>query len=226
MTEFISLLGKISGRVGNVVFVQRGNTTYVKKRPEKRSTPYSKKEIAHLRKFGFACKLAAKIGETGELKYFWKPERWNNRSSCNRIFKENFSKINQDTLEGYITLGPSFGFNISGYKGKITETGFEIKCEPLQKGGGDYGATAKYVMGGGVIVLKNPTNKKQPEYSIISFRSEKMLFNPGKSISIEIEIQGADAGLFKDYADKKVYISVITLDKNETPIKYSYTMKL
>jgi hypothetical protein len=53
-----------------------------------------------------------------------------------------------------------------------------------------------------------------------------MLFNPGKSISIVIEIKGADAGLFKDYADKKVYISVITLDKNETPIKYSYTMKL
>lgn len=226
MTEFISLLGKISGRVGDVVFVQRGNTTYVKKRPAKRSTPYSEKEAAHLRKFGFACKLAAKISETGELKYFWKPERWNNRSSCNRIFKENFSRINQDSLEGYITLVPSFGFNISEYKGKITETGFEIKCKLLQKGGDDYGATAKYVIGGGVIVLKNPRNKKQPEYSIISFRSEKMLFNPGKQISLEIEIKGSDANLFKGYADKKVYISVITLDKNETPIKYSNTMQL
>ena len=47
MTEFISLLGKISGRVGDVVFVQRGNTTYVKKRPEKRSTPYSKKAVSY-----------------------------------------------------------------------------------------------------------------------------------------------------------------------------------
>jgi hypothetical protein len=226
MTEFISLLGKISGRVGDVVFVQRGNTTFVKKRPGKRSTPYSKKEIAHHRKFGFLCKLAGKICEIGELKYFWKPERWSGRSSSNRIAKENYRRISADTLEGIITLCPQFGFNVSGYKGKITKTGFEIYCEPLLNGGGDYGAAAKYVMGGGVIVLKNPIKKKQPEYRIISFRSEKMIFNPGKEISIEIEIKGADASLFKSYADKKVYISVITLDKNETPIKYSYTMEL
>ena len=125
MSELISLLGKISGRVGNVVFVQRGNTTFIKKRPGKRSTPYSEKEIAHHRKFGFLCKLAGKVCETGELKYFWKPERWSCRSSYNRIAKENYGRISADTLEGSITLCPQFGFNVSGYKGKITETGFE-----------------------------------------------------------------------------------------------------
>ncbi|MDR3665542.1 MAG: hypothetical protein P4L35_01745 [Ignavibacteriaceae bacterium] len=226
MSELISLLGKISGRVGDLVFVQRGNTTFIKKRPGKRSTPYTAKELAHHRRFGFICKLASKIGEIKELKYFWKPERWSNRSSCNKICKENFKFINNETLEGPIQVVPQFGFNIGGYKGKITKTGFEIEYEPLEKGRNDFGKTTKYIIGGGVIVLKKPTHKKYPEYSIISFKSDKILFDPRKTIKIAIEIKDGDDSLLKEYTDKKVYISLITLDRKETPINYSSTINL
>jgi len=223
MSEFNSLLGRLSGKIGDVVFYQRGGTTFVKRRPSKRSTPYTELEKKQHSKFGFACKLSSKIGSIGEIKHFWKPERQNGRSSCNKIFKENYRLINKDTLEANIKLTPDYGFSQGEYAGKINKDGLQIEFAPAENPRENYGANLKFVMAAGVIILKSPREKKRPAYEIISFRTEKTASDLAMPIRFRISIEGLDLKFFKGYKERKAYFTIITLDKAGTPIKYSKT---
>jgi hypothetical protein len=223
MAEVIGLFNRISGRVGNVIYVRRGGKTFIKKLPIKRTTPYSKLELEHHSRFGFTCKIASRICQTQELKHFWNEVKKGNQSSHNRIFKENFRLVDPKDLTGFVRLTPDFGFNLDEPMLLTGKSGISLDCKPIKEQSSDFYKKIKYIMAAGIVILRRPRSKSRDNYEIMSFKSEKITFGVHSLISIQIPLGGAELKSYKGYSLKTAYAVLVALDEKGNPFSYSGT---
>jgi hypothetical protein len=215
----------ISGKVGQVVFVTKGSSTYGRRLPRKRESPYSEEELAKQARFALTGRIASRICQIEELKHFWKPIRSQNRSSYNRIFKANHKQFDIKKFKGFVFLSSEWGFNLNEHSIKICKPGLQIACDPLINSDVDYKRKAKYIIAAGIIILKSPIKENYPEYQIISFKSEKILFSRDSFIDMKIVFKGEELKIWNGYAVKKAFATLITIDDLGNPLRNSQILK-
>jgi hypothetical protein len=221
MKEAQGIFMGISGKVGNVVFVQRGKKTYVRSLPSKRKSAYTKEERVKQSYFGLASRIASRICQIEEIKHFWKPIVAQNRSSYNRIFKANFNQFDIKNFKGYISLSSEMGFNLNKPSLKMSKTELQIECGQLMKSDIDYNNKVKYFIVAGIIILRGPTQKGLPAYEIMSFKSEKMLISPDSLVDVKIVFSGDDLKNWNGYLLRKAFATLITSDGLGKPLRNS-----
>ncbi|MFA7361779.1 MAG: hypothetical protein WC139_12160 [Candidatus Kapaibacterium sp.] len=84
---------RISGKVGDLVFFNRGNKSFVR-RAAKSHIDLSPKGIARREKFGMSIKLAKGIYSVPELKALWEKNKIGKGTAFNTIQKENYHLVN------------------------------------------------------------------------------------------------------------------------------------
>lgn len=226
MRQVLGLFSGISGKVGNVVFVQRGKTTFVRSLPSKRKSAFTQEELVKQSKFGLASRIAGCICQVEEIKHFWKPDRSRNRTSYNQIFKTNHNQFDMENFSGFVFLSPDGRvFPESESSLKICESGIEISSKGLKGYKVNYKNKPKYIIATGIIILKKEVNRVKCKYDIMSFRSEKILFNSDSPIKIEIAIKGADLKRWSSYPLKKAFGTLITIDELGNPLSNSQILK-
>jgi hypothetical protein len=225
MAQMAGLFQGITGRVGEIVYYQRGGKTFIRRRPRKRGNPPSEQEKARQAQFAITGRIAREISMIDELKYFWKPIRSKNQTNYNLIVKANYNKIDTENLKGSIILSPDFGFSLTKKSISIGNSEILMTCDPLITSGINYyERKAKYIVAAGVILMKNPQKEDLPGYDIISFRSKRNLFSINSKIRIVVPMGGVFNDIFRKYSIKKVFTVFIVLDKEGIPIKHSTTM--
>jgi hypothetical protein len=216
------LFGGLSGKIGNVVFVQRGKTTFIRSVPSKRKSGYSKKELVIQSKFGVTSRIAGQMCLVEELKHFWKQDKSRNRTSFNQMFRGNINHFDIEKFSGYINLIPDFGFNLrEELTLSIGKSGIEIESAPLNCSYSFDKVKAKYIIAAGVIILKKKSSAVKCKYDVMAFRSDKILFDPDSSIKLKIVFSGERLKNWSSYPLKKVFGTFITLSDQEAPIRYS-----
>jgi hypothetical protein len=215
----------ISGKVGQVVFVTKGGSTYARRLPRKRESPFSDEELAKQARFALTGRIASRICQVEELKHFWKPIRAQNISSYNRIFKANHNQFDIKKFKGFIYLSSEWGFNLNEHSLKIRKPGLHIACDPLTDYDFNCKNKVKYIIAAGIIILKSPIKENYPEYQIISFKSEKVLFSRDSFIDMKIELKGTELKIWNGYAVKKAFATFITIDDLGNPLRNSQILK-
>ncbi|MDR3667466.1 MAG: hypothetical protein P4L35_11545 [Ignavibacteriaceae bacterium] len=217
------IFGMVSGKVGDVVYRRRFGKTIACALPSKRTTPLSEREIALRTKFAFAGKIAKTINSIEILKHFWKPNKSEQGTSCNKIFKNNYRMIEVKDLSGEISVVPMYGFNLNNPSITIGETNILIECQSLRGCILKDKKRNKYITAAGIIVLRNPIVESRALYEIIPFKSEMQILNMKNNQSFNFQFTGAQLTLFQSYAVKKAYAAFITTDEKDNPIKHSVT---
>lgn len=85
--------GRISGKVGDLVFFNRGNKSFVR-RAAKSHIDLSPNGMARREKFGMSIKLAKGIYSVPELKELWEKNKIGKGTAFNTIQKENYHNVN------------------------------------------------------------------------------------------------------------------------------------
>ena len=215
--------GSVSGRVGDVIYRNRGGKTIVSALPTQRTSPRSEYEIALQTKFALAGKIARGINSIAILKYFWKPTAYNGNSSCNVIFKNIYRLIDMKDLISSIMIMPMGGFNLEGASIKTGRTNLLIECDSMTTNPEFNKKSEKYISAAGVILLKNPSDEMLPIHYVIPFKTLKQFLYPNKELIIDLDFAGGTLQLFQSYAIKKVSAVFVTMDEGENPIRYSTT---
>jgi hypothetical protein len=223
MARVTGFLESMSGKIGNIVIVHRGNKTFIQRRPGKREKKPTPEQVRVMDIFSLAGKIARSICSIDELKYFWPYTRWNNRSSYVRLFKANYNQLDIEDLSGGITLTDLFGFDLIEPSINIGEDGITLEAGISRYTGLDNNKELKDIIAAGVIILKSPSEEWMPKYDLLAFKSEKKLFKTEKRITFPCLFKGEDLGKFTSYSIKKAFMVLITLDKDGNPLLYSRT---
>jgi hypothetical protein len=222
---FVSgIFDTISGRVGDIVYRHKNGKTIAARRPTKRSTAPSLIEIAQQTRFGIMGKIAGTINSMEVLKYFWKGVTERNHSAYNKIFKENYRRLNIENLTGFILIVPMGGFNLTEGSLKLNESDIVIQCKELGKHSEFNLKKEKYVIVAGIIILKNPKIEDIPLYNVLPFKTKKNLLYPEEYLSLSIELRGSELCLFESYSIKTVTAVFITLDEEGKPVQHSTSL--
>jgi len=102
-----TILGDITGKVGNFVFRVKGKKSYLYERPKKVRVSQKQEAKEARSKFTPLSKFASFINSIPELKYFWKKTDIVASSAYHKISKENYAAFlyNRPTVNNRITTG-------------------------------------------------------------------------------------------------------------------------
>jgi hypothetical protein len=103
-------MGRISGRVGNIVFRTRYGKTYISARPCSYNSPKTKEATGRRLRFKTTGKLASCINRDEMLKRIW-TQKGLNMTGYNAIFKNLYDYVSNDGV-GEINIFPDYGFDI------------------------------------------------------------------------------------------------------------------
>jgi hypothetical protein len=215
------LYGKVSGKVGDVIYRNRGGNTIVCALPRERMSPRTELELEQQSIFALTGKIARVINSEKMLKHFWKPDKQKSQSRYNVIFKNNYRMLDIKDLSGKIIIVPAGGFNLEEPSVKGGKGNLLIECQPLESNAKFNTKVEKFVSAVGIIVLKNPTAEWMPLYEIMTFRSEKQILNPKKPLTLDVEFAGGRLKMFESFSLKKISAVFITTDNDGNPVQNS-----
>jgi len=161
MGTFHSVLGELSGTLGNYVYRRRNGKVIVCARP-KRRTPLSEEAKQRNNLFGLITKISSAIYKNPYLKKLWPKQ-----GGFNQLVKVNYKGTDPYSQNYYPVILPGPGFKVPDKKINFLEKGIRIS-------GGSIGlykveeSTEKWIAAAGVIILKDPLDITDPEIMTIS----------------------------------------------------------
>jgi hypothetical protein len=166
-------------------------------------------------------KLSSKIYSIGIIKKLWSPAVKNQSRIYQRIWTENYHTSNCDNLDIPAKLAPAANFIISNTSFLFEEKSFRLKTDPLATASGINLVKEKFILAFGVIVLKEPVPPAISPLEIIPFKGKNEILDLSSELNINIELPSPKDLIYMHYQFRKCYLILITLDKNENPVRSS-----
>ena len=222
-----TILGDVTGKVGNIVFRVKGKKAYAYASPQKVKVSQTKEAKEARSKFTPLSKFASYINSIPELKYFWKISDIKASSTYHKISKYNYSFFlhNRPTNKNEITPGWE---NTSG-RDPVRRTcldrsgiGIEAKYEkgwfiPLDE--------EEFISALAIICFYSPIKRWGKYFILDKLEKDKIeveFVNP-----FEFQIPFTDTALnnYYSYRNSILYLTFITRDINGNPIRFSQNYK-
>jgi hypothetical protein len=221
MARFISSIGQITGKLGDVVFRTRGNKTFISKAPEHIKTASDPFTKLRRKKFAWVGKFASAVNSFPLLKALWNSQPSRIHSSFNQIFKQVFKTYPCADYSGPVAFTPDNSFSLKSRSVTFGKSSIFAEVAPLGVNLGIDPAKELSIVAAGVIVFSDPENQSFPEEFFLPVQSGKLpvsLFAPSVFI---IPLTGRDLSIYDTYRTKKIYLTLITLDASGSPVHHS-----
>jgi hypothetical protein len=220
-----SVLGKVSGALGDITFRQRNGLNYVATRPSNFTPPSDADSVARRDRFAFACKLAANIISIPNLKILWGAEAVDGKSVYNTIIGTNYRFISADSITDMTYLSPGIGFLVKPSHSEIKAEGVNLVLDPIGSNAEIDIALEKSVQLTGIISLSDPIDNTVDDFALIPLASAELQLSVDTSQTFSIAFSTQESQLFQKFRISKVMFALITIDVNGSPVHYSSTFK-
>jgi hypothetical protein len=214
-------LGNVSGFIGPVVYKIRGTTQYIASRPESFIPGTDPASVFRRDQIAYIGKLSSKIYSIGIIKNLWKPKVKNHSYIYQKISADNYHAANCNDLNKPPKLSPTQDFIISNPTFLFEKKSFLFKSDPIGSSTAINPAKEKFILSVGVIVLKDPKSPASPPMEVIAFKGKNEILDLNSALNINIAITYPEDIKYVHYKFRKCYLILITLDKNENPVKTS-----
>jgi hypothetical protein len=222
-----TILGNVTGKVGNIVFRVKGKKSYAYAKPQKVKVSQKQEAKEARSKFTPLSKFGSFINSIPELKYFWKKADIAAGSAYHKISKENYKAFlpTRPTVNNFITPG------FRGFCG-----GDPVTISNIDKSGIRIEAFLKM----NEYILR-PEETSITALAVICFYSPIKrwgnYFNLDKIIFDNAEIQIDELfeirlpfteelqNKYYSYRNSILYFTFITKDKNGRPIRFTMNHK-
>ncbi len=226
-----SVIGKLRGAVGDVVFRQRNGKVFVSRKPQSFIPGTDKDSVERRLKFAFSSKLSSAIYSLPDLASLWRQAAPHGRSVYHFIVQTNIALVDPYAVTECTTITPPQTSSWAGSGFAIDCTSFAISPDAITVEFATLGNSTGIDLGreqnaklACVLCLTNPIDKSLPEYQFISCVSEPKQIVLGDPLVFSIPLTGTDTAKVRSYEDKKLLCAMITLDAEYKPVRYSGTV--
>lgn len=215
-------LGEIQGKIGDVVFKQRGSTNYISFKPRKYLQSNSTAREIAKNKFKHAAKFSSAVNSIPELKYFWMNSNKNGASAYQKINKSALKTFSEGHSVNWLKMTPENGFGVIVSTYSLNKEQYDIRLEPLTERSGintDIETNIK------LITVFNPydSSANLSEYEYFSNCSSNQIIDLNTPVEISITLSTAQTNLISMYSKCRVYNTLITLNNENVLINYANT---
>jgi hypothetical protein len=218
-----TILGDVTGKVGNIVFRVKGKKAYAYSSPQKVKVSQKKEAKEARNKFTPLSRFASYINSIPDLKYFWTQANIEASSAYHKISKLNYKYLlhNRPTIENVIT--PRW-YNTCGNhpvrNSFLDRSGIRIEAK-YEKGSFIPFEEEEFISAMAIICFYNPI-KRWGKYFIldqmVKDNIEVEFVDP-----FEFKIPFTDTSLsnYYSYRNSILYLTLITRDINGNPLRFS-----
>jgi hypothetical protein len=209
------ILGKVSGKLGDIVFRKMNGKTVVSIRPRNYKPTKSEKARKTRSKFGLIVSFAKYINSIPYLKEVWLRANIPGSNSYQKIIKHN-SKVGQEstlTIKNIITP-KGFPITVEGLSVKNNKISLTLNFHNIE--------VAPYEVHL-IIYFYEPVNENEKQNIFDSMimnipsNSEKNLYH------LEMELDNKQISLFEKYSKQILYIAVVTNAPDKNTVFWSST---
>jgi|ERR1035437_2092374 hypothetical protein len=218
-----TILGDVTGKVGNIVFRVKGKKSYIYASPKKVKVSQKQEAKEARSKFTPLSKFASFINSIAELKYFWTHSDIKASSTYHKISKENYSAFlyNRPTVNNRIT---------TGYKGCMG--GDPITLSNIDKSGIRIVAFLRMeefipleeeteVTAMAVICFYNPIKRWSKYFILDTLIKDNIEIQIDELFEIRLPFTEELLNNYYSFHNSILYFTFITKDKNGQPIRFT-----
>lgn len=219
-----SVLGNLSGKLGNLSARTRNGKTYLAARPGPRTDVPTAAALAVRQKFAVAVALSKTIDALSALKKVWDKVKSPGASAFNTIFQENYGLADTDrpTDQNIITPG---GFDISMQNPLVDATGITGDIDALDTKA-DFSAEEVDLDIAAVVCYYNPTDPEDEPYKLINLSKTEAGFDYTQAYSLDLAYNVNQQNVASKYENSILYLAVASKDADGKVVQNSATLTI
>ena len=219
-----TVLGRPSGRVGDIVFRQMAGNSYMSARPSEYPKSNDPAVLARRANFSLLTKFGSAVNSIEGLKGFWKDYAPTGLSPYNLMCRTNHPFVADGVIDDRARIVPVLGFEASASSLELTRAQLSVVIEALGSESGINEVVETDICLAAVVHFSNPddaTNAPNEMIALLSASQAIDLLNP---LTFDINLDNVEGQIFDAYQDYKVFAAVYTLDADDEPVHFSNTI--
>jgi hypothetical protein len=226
MAEVIkTVIGFLSGALGNMVFKERLGKHSVSMRPHSFTAGTDEKAVKRRTRFGLTGQFAAAVNINQYLKRFWDIATPPTMTPINGIFRYNYKHISDSDVSNTVSLVPTVGFSVSEVSIALTRTHCTVVLNPIGNLADINPSIEQFVQMAVVIHCSNPVDPKFELHHFIPLKSGNVNLSLSTEMTFDIPLNDYQTQYFDRYTDHKGFFAFVTLDTDQKGIRYSNTLQ-
>lgn len=218
-------LGNLSGKIGDVVFKQRGGKTFIAKAPKRKSNYVSPETKKRRDKFAVVGQIAKVINSVPQLKEIWGYSCKKNNSPYNKIFKNIYTKIHEDDFTKFGGIIPDWGENLLNCRFIPLIPKIIIELIGPADAGKEFTDQEVFIRIAGIVVLTEPRSVGDKPIQIIGINSGIDALSMEFPREINYGFGGSELQMIVEYTKREYYLHLLTLDESGKVVRYSEQIK-
>lgn len=203
--------GRISGRIGDFVFYNRGNKSFVR-RAGIRKIDMSPGGIARREKFAMCVKLAKCINRIPEVKALWDKLKVKSGTAFQVISKHNYHRTNgRDIFDVPEIIPDAVTFNKSSETASIISDTIRFKLNPDEISGISRKDLKENTIIAGVLLMLDHIYYSKEPYKFVNVKGS--IVKSGKSYYAEINLYQSIVRCIKEHLTTRLYFGLVCGDK-------------
>jgi hypothetical protein len=221
---FKSVIGRLTGALGNMVFRNRNNKTTITMRPKSYKMPMDADAIKRRARFALTGAYSKAVNIFADLKKFWDEHTPNSMTAMNGIFKINYDQITDTDVTTTATMVPLLGVKVVSTNITLTDTSLDVTIDPIGTEEEIDTLVEKTIYMAAVIFCKTPTDPNYKKYHFLSIKSAGINLSLTTALTFSAPIQAIDRQYFDKFTDHKAYIVFVTRDIMLKAVKFTNTL--
>lgn len=217
------IIGKLSGKFGDIVFRNTRRTNYIAARPSSFNLPMDEGSITRRSKFAISGKYSSLILSIPELKYFWSNETPDKVNIFNYLVKTFYPFVDSKGLTENVSLTPAMGFIVQPITIEINNEVINVTIKAIGNRSGIDIENEKSIKLFSVISLNSPTESNLKSYTLIALNSENVALTLVNDLQFTIPLTNQITDLMNKYSNRLMLFCLITFDIDSRPVNYSAT---
>jgi hypothetical protein len=215
--------GELKGKLGDVVFRQRGKNNYIAQHPRSYKKPQNPEYFNRVKTFVLSTKFASVINSIGDLKFCWDKKKSNSIPMFNYLVSVLYSNLKLPESAHLVKITPERGFGLRVKSVSINETNFEINIEPLGNDSGINTSEETKIRLINILWLFDPISSSNQENEFTKFITMFEDLNINQNIIFNVNFSSNITELLKLYTKLRIYSTLITYSDELIQLNYSNT---
>lgn len=224
MAKIKSLLGPITGVIGEMVFRRNKGTNYISSRPSSYMPGTDQDSVNRRSHFAIAGKLADAINTIPFYKKLWAQYVTGNLSPYNMMMKYNYPYCSHEDVLPAASTVPDIGFGVPNAVILKTSAQVKIDTDPLGAGTDIDPVIETHLFCAGVIALSGKKDDSYKDNIFLSISFPKIPTNLVNPLTFTHTMNDVQSKLFDMYNNAKAYFAIMSLDAKEKPVHFSSTL--
>jgi len=218
-----NILGALRGTVAQVVFKKKGELCYATSKPGKRPASKEPDAVRRMQQFKTAVVIASGVNGIPILKGLWPTDSSKHLSKFQTIVGTNYKLVNGTDLSGQATLTPPFGFEVLHPLLTIGADSVQFTADSLGDGAEIDPSQEKFLLGLGLIILRDPTDNLLPKVFSMAIKSGQQSLDTDTPISLTVTLSDKQKQTLAKYTVKRAFFAMVTTDQPGNIVHYSET---